>query len=72
MKSLKEMDFLLNSSKTDFLECLNAISLCASVAQYYCKCHLFPGCENYDGHRGYCFVCGIRDTYCLHDFEEIK
>ena len=51
---------------------MNAVSIYASEGQYYCKCHLFPGCENYVGHRGYCVVCRIRDMYCSHDFEEIK
>ena len=52
--------------------CLNAVSVCTSEGQYYCKCHLFSGCENYVGYRGHCFVCWIRDPYCSHDFEEIK
>ena len=33
---------------------------------------MFSGCENYVGHRGYCFVCQINNTYCSYDFEEIK
>ena len=57
-KILKEMDFLFNASKAVFL-CLNTVSVCASEAQYYCKCHLFSGCESYVSHRGYCFACRI-------------
>ena len=58
--------------KTIFFECLNAVSVCASEGQYYCKWDLFSGCENYVGHRRYCFVCWINDTYFCYDFEEIK
>ena len=71
-KDSKEIDFLFENSKIVFFECLNAVSVCASEGQYYCKCNNFSGCENYVGHRGYCFVCRIRDTYCSHDFNEIK
>ena len=52
--------------------CLNAVSVCTSKVQYYCKCHLFSGSENYVGYRGHFFVCWIRDPYCSLDFEEIK
>ena len=27
---------------------------------------------NYVGHKAYCFVCQIRDTYCSYDFELVK
>ena len=27
---------------------------------------------NYVGHKAYCFVCRIRDTYCSYDFELVK
>ena len=56
----------------NFLKCLNAVSVCASNGQYYGQCHLFSGCRNYVGYRGYCFVCRIIETYCPYDFEKIK
>ena len=56
----------------NFLKCLNAVSICASNRQYYWQCHLFSGYESYVGHRGYCFVCWIIETYCPYNFEKIK
>ena len=63
-KKSKRIDFLFNVSKTAFFECLNAVSVCVSGGQYYCKCDLFSGCENY--------VDRINGTYCSYDFEQIK
>ena len=63
-KESKRIDFLFNVSKTTFFECLNAVSVCISGGQYYCKCDLFSGCENY--------VDQINGTYCSYDFEQIK
>ena len=63
-KKSKRIDFLFNVSKTPFFECLNAVSVCVSGGQCYCKCDLFSECENY--------VDRINSTYCSYDFEQIK
>ena len=57
------------TSKIVFYKCLNNFN---SDGHYYCCCDSFSGCENYIGHKFYCFVCRINDTYCSYDFEETK
>lgn len=65
------MNCLLEASKSVFYECSNAISICnrsAMVLQMWG----ISGCENCVGHRGYCYVCQIVDTYFTNDFEKVK
>ena len=60
------------ASKFLFYECLNSVLVFESVGFYYYSCDDFWGCKIFGGHRGYCFICQLRNSYSSHEFEKIK
>ena len=62
--------------KQTFYDCYKVIDNIHSTGFWYCRCHVFSGCQTIlsflKNNKRYCFVCQFQDEFSLFELHKIK
>ena len=62
--------------KQTFYDCYKVIDNIHSTGFWYCRCHVFSGCQTIlsflKNNKRYCFVCQFQDAFSLFELHKIK